>query len=125
MKHIKALLSKFLQQKKIQSRIKEVSISKKANQILKQLKKDNEFEILKKLRYTTIQNKKQKHKIWKSSCYPRAIISEKFLTQKIDYTDFNAVRHGIINDIEKYPHTSYHNHYCNHFVLLKIDSIEF
>ena len=96
-----------------------------ANQILKQLKKDNEFEILKKLRYTTIQNKKQKHKIWKSSCYPRAIISEKFLTQKIDYTDFNAVRHGIINDIEKYPHTSYHNHYCNHFVLLKIDSIEF
>ncbi len=34
--HIKALLSQFLKQKKIQSRIKEVSISKKANQILKQ-----------------------------------------------------------------------------------------
>ena len=96
-----------------------------ANQILKQLKKDNEFEIIKKLKYAAIKNRKQEHKIWHFGCYPRAIVSDKFLEQKINYTDFNAVKHGIVKDIEKYPYTSFHNHYCNHPTLLQIDNIDF
>ena len=33
------------------------------------------------------------------------------------------MHHGVVKDIENYPYTSYHDHYCNHPTLLKIDDI--
>ncbi len=94
-----------------------------AHNILNKLKVDNQFSLLKNLQYAAIHNKDRDNKIWRRSCWPETIGSVKFLLQKAHYTDYNALKHGVVDNIEQYPYTSFHNHYCDHEVLLKIDEI--
>ena len=53
-----------------------------------------------------------------------SIVSKKFFLQKVKYTNLNAQKHKIVNDMEKYFYSSYHNHYCDHKTLLEIDDIK-
>jgi len=94
-----------------------------ANKILNQLRLDKQSNILDSLHKAANRTKDRKSKLWRRDCYPKAIISEKFLLQKVKYIDLNAKKHRLINDIEKYPYTSYHNHYCHHKVVLAIEEV--
>lgn len=93
-----------------------------ANRLLVQLKLDRRKDILEVLRRAAVGRGDRNFRFWKKACHPEGITTDKFLIQKINYVDFNAVKHGVIDDIEKYPYTSYHNHYCKHSVIF--DRIE-
>ena len=95
-----------------------------ANQILKQLKIDNQYDLLEELKITANKTKDRDGKVWRRDCWPKVIETEKFFFQKIQYIDFNAQKHGIVKDAEQYPYTSYHNHHCNHGLILEIDDIK-
>jgi len=95
-----------------------------AHEILKQLKLDKQYDLLDELHIAASKNKNQDSKIWRIDCWPKIIATEKFLLQKVKYTDLNARKHGVVRDIENYLYTSYHNHYCNHNVVLKIDDVK-
>ncbi len=95
-----------------------------AHEILKQLELDKQYNLLDELIITANKTKDREKKVWRRSCWPEIIVSEKFLLQKVNYIDLNAQKHGVVRDIEKYPYTSYHNHYCNHKVVLEIDDIK-
>ena len=92
--------------------------------ILKQLKIDKQYNLLDALNTAADRIKDRETRLWRRDCYPKAVITKKFLLQKVKYTDLNAQKHNIVNDIEKYPYTSYHNHYCDHPVVLEIDDIK-
>ena len=94
-----------------------------AHEILKLLKEDKRYNVLDELRMAAYKTEDRDYKIWRKSCWPETISSEKFLRQKIKYTDLNAMKHGVVEDIENYPYTSYHNHYCEHEFILKIDDM--
>jgi len=95
-----------------------------ANKILQQLKIDKQYDLLKKLEITAQDVNDQYQKLWCRSCWPKAIVSKKFFLQKVKYTNLNAQKHKIVNDMEKYFYSSYHNHYCDHKTLLEIDDIK-
>lgn len=92
--------------------------------IIKQLKIDNQFDILKEMETLANNTKKQNYKVWRKNIWPQEIETDKFLWQKINYTDMNAESHGVVDDIEKYLYTSYHNHHCNHDVVFKTDNLQ-
>jgi putative transposase len=89
--------------------------------IIKKLELDKKFDILDELYVEANIKKDRKIQIWRRSVWPEIIASVEFLNQKVNYIDFNALKHGVVNDIELYPYTSYHNHYCNHDCFLKIN----
>ena len=80
----------------------------------KLLKQDKELVHLNRLRYITINRKNTNFRLWQRSIFPEEIITQKFLEQKINYVDLNPTHHHITNYIEKYPYTSFHNHFCKH-----------
>ena len=94
-----------------------------AKQIAKKLKYDKRSDVLDEMRREGFKINRDGLKIWKPNNWPVSITSDKFFNQKVDYTDYNAMHHGVVKDIENYPYTSYHDHYCNHPTLLKIDDI--
>jgi len=95
-----------------------------AHEILKLLRKDKQYNILDELAMAANKMEDCNYKIWRRSCWPEAITSRKFLLQKVKYVDNNAAKHRIVRDIESYLYTSYHNHYCEHEVVLDIDDIK-
>lgn len=88
------------------------------------LREDDEFDILNELFIEANKNKDRNCKIWRRSVWPETISSREFLIQKMNYVDLNPQKHGVVKDIEKYPYTSYHNHYCNHELVLNINDIK-
>jgi REP element-mobilizing transposase RayT len=94
-----------------------------SNQILKRLKEDKQYDLLEELKIAANKTKDRNSKVWRHDCWPKIIVTEKFFFQKVQYTDFNAQKHGLVGDMEKYPYTSYHNHYCGHEAVLEIDNI--
>ena len=95
-----------------------------ANQIFEQLKLDEQFDLLNELRMGVRNDKNSNCRIWRKDCFPKTIETENFFLQKVNYIDLNAAKHNVVKDIEEYPYTSYHNHYCNHKVVLEIDDIK-
>lgn len=94
-----------------------------AKEILKLLREDNQWDVLKEMEMAARNTKKQNFKVWRKNIWPKAICTQKFLLQKVKYTDFNAQKHKVVKNIENYPYTSYHNHYCDHQVELEIDDM--
>jgi len=95
-----------------------------AKEILKLLREDNHWGILREMKLAAKDTKKQNFKVWRKNIWPKAIVSKKFFLQKVKYTNLNAQKHKIVNDMEKYPYSSYHNHYCDHKTFLEIDDIK-
>jgi len=95
-----------------------------ANQIFEQLKSDKQFDLLNELRVNVRNDKNSDCRIWRRDCFPKVVETENFFLQKVNYIDLNPVKHNVVDNIEKYPYTSYHNHYCDHEVFLEIDDIK-
>lgn len=62
--------------------------------------------------------------IWQKSFHDRIIRSDQELDNKIDYINYNAVKHRIVDDPIDWPYSSFHNHYETGKELIKIDPIE-
>jgi len=95
-----------------------------ADQIFKQLKLDKQFDLLNEFRMNVRNDKNSDCRIWRKDCFPKVVETEKFFLQKVNYVDTNAMKHNVVKDIEEYLYTSYHNHYCDHKVVLEIDDIK-
>ena len=89
-------------------------------QIHKVLKESQRLDDLNKLSYSAINRKNTDFRLWQRAVFPEEIFTQKFLEQKIKYTDFNPTHHQVVSDIEHYPYTSYHNHYCAHKNFLSV-----
>jgi len=90
-----------------------------AKRIIKLLKEDDKQLILLSFQ-KKCKLKNNRYKVWKRGCHPVAIFSHEFFEQKVNYTNFNILKHNPKVNIEEYPYTSYHNYYCNHPVLIEI-----
>ncbi len=86
---------------------------------LELLRKDNREKELNLLRYSAIGRKRTFFRLWKKAVHPEEIKFHDFFQQKVKYVDFNPVHHNIVEDIEMYPYSSFHNHYCSHEVVLR------
>ncbi|MFH1522260.1 MAG: transposase [Patescibacteria group bacterium] len=95
-----------------------------AHKILKLLREDKQYDILDEMRMSAYRTKDRDNKIWRKSCWPEILLSKRFIRQKGKYINLNAMEHYVVKDIENYLYTSYHNHYCNHEVVLEIDDIK-
>ncbi len=91
-----------------------------AKQIIKLLQKDKKFHTIEIFKEAALDTTDRKCKVWRRTTHPEAIYFDKFLEQKVRYVDYNAAHHGIVEDIEDYLYTSYHNHYCQHETVLKL-----
>jgi len=94
-----------------------------AKKIINRLKEDKRYDILEEMWREGFKINKEGSKVWEVNSWPVAITSDKFFNQKVAYTDYNASHHKVVKDIETWPYTSFHNHYCSHPCLLKIDAI--
>ncbi|MDD3888196.1 MAG: transposase [Patescibacteria group bacterium] len=52
------------------------------------------------------------------------IRNEKDFEEKINYIHGNPIKHGIVDDLERWPYSSYYNYYCKHKALIEIDFIQ-
>lgn len=95
-----------------------------ANQVIKKLREDLQFDLIDELYQLSFLNKSKGFKLWERNNWPISITTEKFFNQKIDYIDYNAEKHRLVKDIENYLYTSYHNHYCQHSVIFETDEID-
>jgi len=61
--------------------------------------------------------------IWQRSFHDRIVRSDRELDNKIDYINYNAVKHRIVDDPITWPYSSFHNHYKTEKELIEIDYI--
>lgn len=64
------------------------------------------------------------YRIWLSDNYDFNIYSYKKLEQKINYINYNAVKHGLVKDPKDWKYSSFRNYEYNDHSLIKIDSIQ-
>jgi REP element-mobilizing transposase RayT len=82
-----------------------------AYEIINRLKEGRQIEILNTLSGKLTEREKQKgqlHKVFKDSFDAKAIYTEKFLVQKVDYIHHNPVsgKWNLVNDFTDYLHSS-------------------
>lgn len=94
-------------------------------QILLIINQENNFNLLNQLRYQALTTAKATYRLWRLSTHPELIISEYFLLQKVNYVELNPLHHNLVEDIENYPYTSYHNRNCKHELLIPVEWPEY
>jgi REP element-mobilizing transposase RayT len=102
-----------------------------AYEIIKHLKEKGAADLLKTLSDSLTEREKKKgqlHKVFKDSFDAKAIYSDKFLTQKIDYIHHNPVSGiwNLVNDFTNYEHSSasfYESGIIKHFTPLHYKEI--
>ena len=88
---------------------------------LKSVNDTNTLTILHNALTEREKKKKQLHKVFKASFDAKAIFSEKFLKQKLDYIQYNPVKGkwNLAKDFVSYEHSSasfYEENICMHFM---------
>ena len=73
------------------------------------LEEDQRIQFLKIFEKAAESLPKQQYKIWKDDYHPVALISEKGLNEKINYTHFNPVRKGFVEKPEHWKYSSARN----------------
>ena len=97
-----------------------------AYEIIKRLEENKETELLTTLHGLLTEREKKKgqlHKVFKDSFDAKAIFSDKFMTQKLDYIHHNPVsgKWNLVNDFTDYEHSSasfYETSLTKHFTPL-------
>jgi REP element-mobilizing transposase RayT len=82
-----------------------------AYEIVKRLKQKNETGILQKLSSCVPERERRKnklHNVFEPSFDAKAIVTEKFLVQKLNYIHANPIsgKWDLVNDYRKYPYSS-------------------
>lgn len=44
--------------------------------------------------------------------------------EKLNYMHFNPEKHNLVEDVEDWPYSSWHNYYCHHQTLIDVDFID-
>ena len=99
--------------------------------IIERLKEKEATDLLKTLSDTLTGREKKKgqlHKVFKDSFDAKAVFSDKFLTQKVDYIHHNPVsgKWNLVNDFTSYEHSSasfYESGIARHFTPLHYKEI--
>lgn len=56
--------------------------------------------------------------------WDHVIRNDKDFEEKINYIHYNPVKHDLVQDVEEWPYSSWHNYYCKHPTLIDIDFID-
>ena len=102
-----------------------------AYEMIKRLEENKETALLSTLSELLTEREKKKgqlHKVFKDSFDAKAIFSDKFMTQKLDYIHHNPVsgKWNLVNDFTDYEHSSasfYETGVVKHFTPLHYKSI--
>jgi putative transposase len=83
-----------------------------AKQIIKQLKTDNEYDILEIFEINKLKYKSdRKYQIWQEGYHPQEIVDDKMYKNKIRYVHYNPVKAGYVNDICDWEFSSAGDYY--------------
>lgn len=78
-----------------------------AKEIVKQLKVDNESQILRQLELNKKEYKTNSdYQVWQEGFMPKEIMSDEMLNQKIEYIHYNPVKKGLVNDPADWKYSS-------------------
>jgi len=61
--------------------------------------------------------------VWQKSFYDHIIRNDLDFDEKLDYIHENPLNHNLIDNLDKYPWSSYQNYYLNNNTLIEIDYI--
>lgn len=95
-----------------------------AKRIIEELKIENEewklhlFEF-----YKAGYKNKSEHQIWQEGIYPKQIIGDKMLAQKIEYIHYNPVRRGLVENPEYWRYSSAGDYILEKERLIKIERL--
>jgi len=64
----------------------------------------------------------QKHQVWQEGFYPKVMLNEKMLNQKLDYIHYNPVRRGYVDKPEHWRYSSY-RHYIGEGSLVLVEAL--
>jgi putative transposase len=78
-----------------------------AKQIIRELKIDNNFRVLEKLKsYKKDYKNNSNYQVWQEGFHPQVLIDEIVFNQKMDYIHFNPVKRGLVSDISDGKYSS-------------------
>ena len=96
-----------------------------AKQILEQLETDNKKWMLNLFSYYKKRHKHQsEHQVWQEGFFPKLVISDDMLTQKIEYLHYNPVKRGYVENPEDWLHSSARYFSTGEASLVKMTSLE-
>ena len=78
-----------------------------AKEIIKQLKNDENINLLNYFKINRLKHKiKSEYQIWQESYHPQELMSQKIIQQKVDYIHLNPVRKRIVAEPEEWKYSS-------------------
>lgn len=63
-------------------------------------------------------------KLWQRGFYDHLIRNEQDFREKLNYINYNAVKHGLVKDPKDWKYSSFHNYEFNDHSIIKIDRID-
>lgn len=96
-----------------------------AKLIIENLKSDNKSVILKKLKNSKANHKRNsEYQVWQEGFHPKEIMSDKMFQQKIDYIHFNPVRRNHVKEPQDWKYSSAGYYYEGKEGILKLNGFE-
>ena len=78
-----------------------------AKEIVKQLKADNNSQILTQLKLNKKEYKNNSdYQVWQEGFMPKEIMNDEMLNQKIEYIHYNPIKKGLVNDPSDWKYSS-------------------
>lgn len=93
--------------------------SKSISSLLKRGHKNSYLQVFRN--YAKLSKEDLMYKVWQGYFHPKAIYSDKFFKQKIDYIHYNPVRKGLVEKPEEWLYTSARNYLLEDNTVIKVD----
>lgn len=68
-----------------------------------------------------IENTGNAYKVWQDGFHPKAIFSEEFSRQKLEYIHYNPVRRGLVENPEEWRYSSARNYFLEDDSVIALD----
>ena len=93
-----------------------------AKRLIRQAEVENRDDLLIAFSSAGEKTGRSNNKVWQDSFWDKAIFTEKFLRQKLNYIHRNPIRAELVEDITVYPYSSYRNYMFDDNALIDIDN---
>lgn len=92
-----------------------------AVRIIRQATVEQKREWLTQFQHAGEETERSQNKVWQDDYWDKLVFTEQFLRQKLNYIHRNPIRAGLVEDLNDYPYSSYHNYVHNDHSLIEID----
>jgi putative transposase len=103
-------------------KVKSIFAGKYKSRVAASLARGERISASKTVAYAEIN--KYGYPVWQKSFYDHLIRNKLDFEEKLNYIHKNCLKHGLVDDIENWAYSSWHNYNCDHKKLIEIDFIE-